>query len=289
MKKISNGNCSPIFFRKPFLITGKRGITVFRETSPDSFEEYYHTSKIKDVEFFCSYNDTIFAKNSSGEFLIYDFNSNDIISGFKYEQNLVPVEMNFCSLSEFEIFDIAYSKSGHTVCNIIDICKKEIRSETIPLDPKYKISSVVFEKTKAICYLTLFNSKEKGQLILCHVNIRDLSMSFEKIDRPPEWVVFYDPTVMISRKQSCAVVKTNAHEYVFESKNGGCFIKAKAIDNKHLALIYSNEIAILNPYKTGIIEAFPIIFASDICRDNKRIFLSSWKGLYIQNNVFALE
>ena len=106
MKKLFSGCCCPIVYYKQFLVVGKKGLTIYKEVEPNVFEEYFHTSKINNVEFLNCCEDKLYAKNSSGKFLIYDFKSNSIFAIFRYKKPLLPVEMNFYLLGEFEFLDI---------------------------------------------------------------------------------------------------------------------------------------------------------------------------------------
>ena len=288
MKKLFSGCCCPIVYYKQFLVVGKKGITIYKEVEPNIFEEYFHTSKINNVEFLNCCEDKLYAKNSSGKFLIYDFKSNSIFAIFRYKKPLLPVEMNFYLIGEFEFLDITKTEDRKYYFTTVNVLEKTKKKEVIPLPQGYRLDSVFFDKSTKYFYSYFFSFEENSNIVQYRIDTKNMNLSVEKYKRIPDWTVLATPSFTVIQRLGDAIIKIGDDEILLKRSNDGYFVKIDFLNDNLIWVIFSTKFLLFDIKSKTVIKEFPLKYCFDVCCDKNRIFFGTWEGLYMEEASFDL-
>lgn len=290
MKKLFSGCCCPIVYYKQFLIVGKKGLTIYKEVEPNVFEEYFHTSKINNVEFLNCCEDKLYAKNSSGKFLIYDFKSNSIFAIFRHKKPLMPVERNFCLLGEFEFLDITKTEDGKYYFTTVNLFEKTKKKEVIPVPQNYVVSTALADKLNKCFHFVFTGIERKGEIIQYKINTETGNLSVQKFDHAPttDRFILATPSFTVIQRLGDAVIKIGDEEILLKRGNDGYFVKIDFLNDNLIWVIFSTKFLLFDIKSKTVIKEFPLKYCFDVCCDKNRIFFGTWEGLYMEEVSFDL-
>lgn len=292
MKKILNFGCSSISYNEDYICAAGNVIELI---SRESNKKVYRISGCKNTISTAIDSKHIYAKNTSGQYFVFDLETGLLISKTKCrEKENSSNDYNFSRIENGVIFDILISKSGDTCAVKYDLLKNSYE-ELYLADNNFRCKNYILNNDNAYFLFTekCFLNKEKPKCIYFEVDFRSMKIKTEKIFSLENAVC---PLALVSSHSILTkdkeIVDINTLERFptilkkyFENNDLGYKYSIIPARKEDVILVYSKKVLVYNLKFNEITNNFKSE-KGDCCSCaeiiDSKLYVGTWNGLFIK-------